>query len=186
MGLDQLDQPGTASAASRERLDEALGRLDLLEAIEAREVLEGSLVRLAADRRTEWDLVRVVRAVRRMRESIDDRRAFIEADLELHIALSEAAGNGLLAGRLIALHDHVKEMIALFTDTAFREGSVPELVVAHENLAGAVCRRDADQAHRIMTEMMARLRDEAAGVLSAQSRPSTVGESAVQSKGEHA
>lgn len=157
--------------------------IDLWEAIEAREVVERSLVRLAADRRTDADLARIERALTQMRDA-PDREAFTAGDLAFHVALSEAAHNSLLAGRLAALHHRVREMIALFTEATFRDGTVTSLVAAHEGLADAVGRRDADRAPQIISEMMTRLRDEAGVVAPPHVNPSTAGRPVAQSKGE--
>jgi DNA-binding FadR family transcriptional regulator len=146
------------------------GREGLLEAIEAREVVEGAIARLAALRRTEADLARLAETVAGMRETADDPEAFAECDFAFHLALSAAARNEVLAGTLAALHGLVREMIALFTAAALKDGRMPALVEAHADLADAVARSHADEANRIMTEMMERLRAEAAGAATAGRR----------------
>lgn len=158
----------------------------LWEAIEAREVLEQSLARLAAYRRTEQDRVRLDEAVARMRAAGDDPDAFNAGDFAFHVVLSQAAHNDLLAGRLAALHHEVQEMIALFTAAAFRDGNVSALVEAHERLAEAVGRGDADEAPQIVSEMMASLRDEARTATSPNIDPSPAVEPAAHIKGEGA
>lgn len=157
--------------------------LELLEAVEAREVLERSLARLAADRRTETDLEQLGRAVEGMRAAHDDAETFAACDLEFHLALAAAAKNDVLAARLANLHDHVEEMIALFTETAFRERRVAALVDAHQRLTDAVRRQDVDEAPQILTGMMALLRAEAWAVAPEDIHPSKAGLVAVHSKG---
>jgi len=181
--IDQLSREHPSTLWTSE--PDGHSRADLWEAIEAREVVERSLVRLAADRRTDDDLARLERALAQMRAAVD-REAFAAGDLAFHVALSEAAHNSLLAGRLAALHHRVQEMIALFTDATFRKGTVAALVDAHERLADAVGERDGDRAPQILSEMMARLRDEAGAVAPPHFNPSTAGRPVAQSKGEGA
>lgn len=182
MGLRPVGEQNVGGASTLvERADED----DLLQAIEAREVIERSLVRLAADRRTDGDLVHLARACAQLRDAADDREAFVVADLAFHLVLSRAAHNDLLAARLAALHDRLTEMIDLYAGAAFREGGVAVLVDAHERLADAVGRRDGDRAHQILIDMMARLRREVGVAASSSTEPSTAGP-AVQSKGDEA
>ena len=133
----------------------------LAEAIEAREVIERAIVRLAALRRTEADLERLRVSLDGMRRCRQNPEAFSEFDFALHMALSDAARNHLLAGTLSTLHELVREMIALFTRTAAAEDRMDALVDSHAGLVDAVERQDADEAARIISEMMALLRTEA-------------------------
>lgn len=133
----------------------------LTEAIEAREVIERAIVRLAALRRTQIDLDRLRLSLVGMEGCLDDPQAFAEFDFALHVALSDAARNHLLASTLSTLHELVREMIALFTQTAGREKTMDALLSSHAQLVDAVEQRDGDEAARIISEMMVRLRVEA-------------------------
>jgi GntR family transcriptional repressor for pyruvate dehydrogenase complex len=188
MELGQIDNSSRRLVASTRPIEAvaANAKADLWEAIEAREVLETSLARLAAYRRTESDRARLDEAVARMRAAGDDRDAFNEGDFAFHVVLSEAAHNDLLARRLAALHDQIQEMIALFSNAAFREGGVPALVDAHARLAGAVSRGDADEAPQIVSAMMASLRDEARSAASPPVHDSSTARSTTPSKGDGA
>ena len=184
MELEQVTQARGQTEATRAHAPTSTSALlELLEAIEAREVIEQCLPRLAADRRTEGDLHLLARAVDGMRAAHDDARAFASCDLDFHLALAAAAKNDVLAARLANLHDHVEEMIALFTETAFRERRVDALVDAHQRLTDAVRRQDLDEAPQILTGMMALLRAEAWAVAPEDIHPSKAGPPAVPSKG---
>lgn len=141
--------------------DEPVGYDGLFEAIEAREVIEHAIVRLAVLRRTEADLERLRASLDGMDESRDDPQAFIEHDFALHVALSVAARNHLLASTLSTLHELVREMIALFVRTAIAEQRMDALVGSHSRLVDAVERQDGDEASRIIADMMGLLRDAA-------------------------
>jgi len=96
-----------------------------------------------------------------MRECREDPEAFSEFDFALHVALSDAARNHLLAGTLSTLHELVREMIALFASTAVTEQRMDALIASHAELVDAVECQDADEASRIIADMMALLRIEA-------------------------
>jgi DNA-binding FadR family transcriptional regulator len=188
MELSQIGRQSPVSAIAewptRDRCDWSA---NLWEAIEAREVLEQSLARLAAWRRTDDDRIELDRAVARMRAAGEDRDAFGAGDFDFHVVLSRAAHNDLLAQRLAALEDHVRAMIALFAEAAFRDGSVETLVDTHERLADAVGRADVDEAPQIVGEMMALLRVEAqTAALRDLAPPSAVEQRAHTSKGDRA
>jgi DNA-binding FadR family transcriptional regulator len=150
---------GTATATGV-RVDEWDGdeAAVLMEAIEAREVMERAIARLAALRRTDDDIADLSAALAGMRASADDATAFGRHDFALHSALWTAAHNDPLASTVTALHDRVREMIALFTQAAMTRRSVDALVEHHAQLVAAIERQDADEAAAIIGEMMSRLR----------------------------
>jgi len=157
----------------------------LREAIEARAVVEGAIARLAAHRRTAADLARLTHALEAMRSARCDRDAFNDGDLAFHAALSRASHNRVLARTMATLDGAVTRMIAFSSEAAFRGGRVDDLVDAHARLVDAVRRRDADAAAGIVSEMMNRLRDEAAVPSTPSARTlSMVGQSARASKGD--
>lgn len=181
-GLSVLDEVEGTSADGG---GTAVAGSILDEAIEARTIVERAIVRLAAYRRTEADLERLEEALGRMQAAGSDRDAFNDGDFAFHVALSRAAHNALLAETLASLHGPVRHMIDLFSDAAFRDGGVADLVRSHARLADAVSRQDGDEAPAIVTEMMTRLREEAAVRATARTPTlSMVGHSARSSKGE--
>lgn len=137
-----------------------LEAIDAIEAVEAREVIELAIVRLAAVRRTGADLERLRALLEGMRQCRDEPVAFAEFDFALHVTLSDAACNTLLASSLSALHEGMREMIARFARTAVAENRMDALVDSHVRLVEAVGRRDADEAALIVSGMMLLLRIE--------------------------
>lgn len=130
----------------------------LAEAIEAREIVERSAARLAALRRTTDDLVRLRSALDGMHASVADPESFCRSDLELHVALWDAARNRPLSRTLLALHELVLEMIELYARSAARADGLQALAAHHGELVDAVERQDADEAAAIVCVMMDRLR----------------------------
>lgn len=135
--------------------------IDAIEVIEARQVIELAIVRFAALRRTEADLERLRSLVLGMRHSRDRPVAFAEFDFALHLTLSGAACNALLASRLAAFHPAMREMMNGFATRAMAEGRMDALVGSHEQLVEAITKRDCHEATHIFADMMAVLRIEA-------------------------
>ncbi len=73
-----------------------LADLDVVNIYEARRLLEIELTALAAQNATDADIARIEAALARMRQTLDDDAAFMQADLEFHLAVAEAGGNPLL------------------------------------------------------------------------------------------
>ena len=132
--------------------------IDAIAAVEAREVIELALVRLAAVRCSEDDLERLSMLVEGMRECRDTPEAFAEFDFAFHATLAAAARNTLLASSLSALHEGMREMIARFAIAAVAEDRMDDLFDSHLRLLEAVRRRDPDEAALIVSDMMVLLR----------------------------
>ena len=75
------------------------------EALEARRVLETSLVKYAVEHRTTQDLTKMKTALGRLVTSIDsgDYNSLLLADREFHVAIGEATKNSLLEQMLRSL-----------------------------------------------------------------------------------
>lgn len=73
-----------------------LPEVDLHTIYEARRLLEVELTVLAAERADEQAIGRIAEALQQMREALTSDAAFIEADLNFHLAVARAAGNPLL------------------------------------------------------------------------------------------
>lgn len=93
-----------------------LGELNVARVYEARSVIEVALTRMAAQRATPEDIGSIGQALHRMEACLDDDEAFVEADLDFHLAVAKASQNELLeqfyylSRRLIAeaIHEMVK------------------------------------------------------------------------------
>jgi len=73
-----------------------LGELKARQVYEARSVIEVALTELAAQRATPEDIERIWDALKAMEATIENDRAFVEADLEFHLAVAKAGHNYLL------------------------------------------------------------------------------------------
>jgi GntR family transcriptional repressor for pyruvate dehydrogenase complex len=86
--LDTLIHP----AAVKTRL----GELDDQQIYDARSVIEIALTEFAAQRATPEDIERIGAALRALEAAVQDDAAFVEADLEFHLAVAKAGRNELL------------------------------------------------------------------------------------------
>jgi len=86
--LDTLIDPAVVKAR--------LGELNAQLVYEARFVIEVALTEFAAQRATPGEIERVWGAVKSMEASVEDDLAFVEADLEFHMAVARAGHNDLL------------------------------------------------------------------------------------------
>ena len=80
-----------------------LGEHSTIALVEARTFVEVALASLAADRRTDDDITRIRSHADEMRQADSDLVVFSEADLAFHLAIAEAARNGVLSGILSSL-----------------------------------------------------------------------------------
>lgn len=86
--LDTLVHPAVIKAR--------LGELNAELVYEARFVIEVALTEFAAQRATPGEIERVWGALKSMEASVEDDGAFVEADLEFHMAVAKAGHNDLL------------------------------------------------------------------------------------------
>ena len=93
-----------APAGAGETATSALGDSPA-ELMQARVVLEGAIITLAAARVTKAGLQRVEEALSAMREEHLHGRKPVEADRHFHLSIAEMAGNSVLVGMVGALFD---------------------------------------------------------------------------------
>jgi GntR family transcriptional regulator, transcriptional repressor for pyruvate dehydrogenase complex len=67
----------------------------MMELIEARRTIEVELAAIAAARRRMDDLVPLRQSLEAMDASLDDQKAFIEADTEFHLQIGRIAGHSI-------------------------------------------------------------------------------------------
>ena len=83
--------------------------LDARHVTELREILEPEFTALAATRIEDQQLAMMREAIDVMDRSMQDPQAYIEADLDFHLALAEAAGNPLILSLLDSIVDVLRE-----------------------------------------------------------------------------
>nr|WP_242468905.1 FCD domain-containing protein [Rhodovibrio salinarum] len=139
-----LENPG-----DRERL--------LDELAEMRAIIEPEAAALAAKRAKMSQVLRLWEALEAMETRPEVSEAALDADIEFHRVIFEAADSRLLLGMFHAIELLLRVNFAtgMLAGSAFAEN-----LAHHRRLAEAVQRRDADAARRLIQELAARNRED--------------------------
>ena len=132
---------------------------------EVREILEPEIAALAATRAEEEDLASMREAVAVMDNARRDSDAFIEADLDFHLALAEAAANPII----LSLIDSIVGLLREQRMRIFQvEGGPERGQYHHKRILEAVERHDALAAREAMKAHLRQVRDDYKGAPSRQ------------------
>jgi GntR family transcriptional repressor for pyruvate dehydrogenase complex len=125
--------------------------------VEVREILEPEIAALAAMRATGQDLSLMRDAVAVMDKTARDSDAFIEADLDFHLALAEAAGNPIV----LSLIDSIVGLLREQRLQIFRIGGGPERgQYHHRRILDAVARHDPQSSRAAMQAHLSQVRED--------------------------
>ena len=116
---------------------------------ETRQILEPEIAAIAAARIEEPQLLLMRDAFATMNHALKDADAYIEADLDFHLALAEAAGNPLILSLLDSIVVLLREQrMKIF----FTEGGPERGQHHHARIMQAVTRHDTEGARTAMRE----------------------------------
>jgi len=126
--------------------------------VEVREILEPEIAALAATRVTEDSLIELREAIEIMdRAKLDDPNSFIEADLDFHLALAEAAANPLILSLIDSIVGVLREQrLSIFKV----EGGPDRGQYHHKRILEAIENRDAVGAREAMRAHLRQGRDD--------------------------
>lgn len=137
---------------------------------ELRLLMEPGIAALAATRVKDEDLVAMREAVAVMERSQKEPAAYIEADLDFHLALAEAAANPLILSLIDSIVGLLREQrIRIFNV----EGGPQRGQVHHKRILEAMERRDPELARSAMSAHLEQVRDDSQ--LPAASKPLSPG-----------
>ncbi|MBZ5681759.1 MAG: FadR family transcriptional regulator [Acidobacteriia bacterium] len=124
---------------------------------EVRAILEPEIAALAATRAQESDLTTMREAVAVMDRAGQDADAYIEADLDFHLALAEAAANPLI----LSLIDSIVGLLREQRLGIFRIPGGPERgQFHHKRILEAMERRDSEKAREAMKAHLEQVRED--------------------------
>ncbi len=124
---------------------------------EVRAILEPEIAALAAIRIQEPELATMREAVAVMDRAGADPDAYIEADLDFHLALAEAAANPII----LSLIDSIVGLLREQRLRIFRVSGGPERgQVHHKKILAAVERHDAEHARDAMREHLGQISED--------------------------
>jgi GntR family transcriptional regulator, transcriptional repressor for pyruvate dehydrogenase complex len=124
---------------------------------EVRAILEPEIAALAASRAQESDLTTMREAVAVMDRAQQDPDAYIEADLDFHLALAEAAANPLI----LSLIDSIVGLLREQRIRIFKVAGGPERgQFHHKRILEAMERRDPERTRDAMKAHLEQVRED--------------------------
>lgn len=126
------------------------------ELIEARRLMEVELAGLAAERATDEDIGAIERHMQEMEKAVNQPEAFLEADVNFHLAIGEAAHNRILLNALHLIRNLMRQWIQ---NTTSQEGMSQHVVKQHRDVLFAITQHSqsgARAAMRVHLDSMAR------------------------------
>lgn len=129
----------------------------LLHLAELRSILEPEIAALAAPRIDEQLLATMQEASAVMNRNLHDREAYIEADLDFHLALAEAAGNPLVLALIDSIVGLLREQRSRIFDV---EGGPERGQHHHKRILKAIENRDAEGARHAMRAHLQQVRED--------------------------
>ena len=124
---------------------------------EVREILEPEIAALAAQRGNEENLSAMREAISLMDSTQNDAEAFIEGDLDFHLALAEAAANPLILSLIDSIVGLLREQR---TRTYFVKGGPERGQYHHKRILEAIEYRDPQGAREAMRAHLRQVRED--------------------------
>jgi GntR family transcriptional repressor for pyruvate dehydrogenase complex len=150
---------GTSQAVTQSinlmmKFDQAEGSENLAE---VRQILEPEIAALAATRIQEPQLALMREAFSVMNSALKDPDAYIEADLDFHLALAEAAENPLILSLLDSIVGLLREQrLKIF----FHESGPERGQYHHARILAAIEKRDPEASRSAMREHLKQVRED--------------------------
>jgi GntR family transcriptional repressor for pyruvate dehydrogenase complex len=160
-------QPVTQSLDLRIRISQEESTMHLAE---LRQLLEPGIAALAASRIEEQLLATMREAVATMDRSVHDPDAYVEADLDFHLALAEAAGNPLVLSLLDSIVGLLRQQRSRFFEV---DGGPQRGQFHHKRILQPVERRDPDEARQAMRDHQQQAREDPASTCNAGLTPTS-------------
>ncbi len=122
--------------------------------VETRGILEPEIAALAAERATDQDIATLRECVATMDAALNDADAFIEADLNFHLALARATQNALIP----TLIDPIVGLLREHRKRIFLAHGAPRGQYHHKRILQAVIRHDPAAARQAMRAHLEQVR----------------------------
>jgi GntR family transcriptional regulator, transcriptional repressor for pyruvate dehydrogenase complex len=136
------------------RIDQSDGSENLAE---VRQILEPEIAALAATRIQAPQITLMREAFSVMNSALKDPDAYIEADLDFHLALAEAAENPLILSLLDSIVGLLREQrIKIF----FEKGGPERGQYHHARILAAIEKRDAEASRAAMRDHLQQVRED--------------------------
>jgi DNA-binding FadR family transcriptional regulator len=120
-----------------------------VELVEARSLIETELAGFAAIRATADDVKAIAEELNVLQNSHNDLARYLEGDMAFHLAIAQAAHNGILLNALLLIRNLMREWIR---NALRRPGVANEATEHHSRIFFAIARRDPEKARQAMRE----------------------------------
>ena len=120
--------------------------MDIRKVLEFRRCLEPDTSALAASRMTPKALEHIASKLEAMRESVGNRKKFVENDLQFHLGIAQASGNKLILTTLTEIYNQMVRHLELLNELFGYDG-----IYYHERIMTALEAKDPDKAREEMT-----------------------------------
>ena len=117
------------------------------ELVEARILIEVELAGLAAERATAANIDRLSQELDRMEERKANPQAFVQADVDFHLEIGNAASNQILMNALQLIRNLLQEWILTAVDV---EGVPAKACAQHKRILQAIRAHDSEAARKAM------------------------------------
>jgi GntR family transcriptional repressor for pyruvate dehydrogenase complex len=118
------------------------------ELIEARKLIEGELVGLAAERATGEELKDIGENLDRMEQALAKPEEFLRADIDFHLAIAKAGHNRILLNALLLIRNLMREWIR---STIPLEGVANIALEHHKSIFLALAKKNRAKATSLMS-----------------------------------
>jgi DNA-binding FadR family transcriptional regulator len=125
--------------------------------VEVREILEPEIAAMAATRMDRQQVANMREAVALMDRALKDADAYVEADLDFHLALAEAAQNPIILSLIDSIVGLLREQRARIF---FVEGGPERGQFHHKRILQAVEQRDPEKSRDAMRAHLQQVRDD--------------------------
>ncbi len=127
------------------------------ELIEAREILEGKLVALAAQRATPEQVAMLYQRVDDLDATVHDPARYSSADVAFHLALADVAGNRVLSEAMANIRASLKREMELSAEVgARRHGDLKFSADSHRRVVESIAAGNSEAARAEMYDIMRR------------------------------
>ena len=120
--------------------------MDIRKVLEFRRCLEPDTSALAASRMTPKALEHIASKLEAMRESVGNRKKFVENDLQFHLGIAQASGNKLILTTLTEIYNQMVRHLELLNELFGYDG-----IYYHERIMTALEAKNPDKAREEMT-----------------------------------
>ncbi|TXK84826.1 FadR/GntR family transcriptional regulator [Paenibacillus sp. N3.4] len=124
----------------------------LQEILEVRKFIEVGCASLAAERRTEHNLIELNNILAQMEAALGNEEASEEADIRFHLEIARSSNNSLLIGMMESLTERLQESMSTSRRIWFfaERASAEELLQEHREIYEAILARNEQLAAEII------------------------------------